>query len=50
MAPAVGIEASEAIALNLLSLVLAQAEEVPVRHTGSHRSNGHSQSLPAPRS
>ena len=49
MAPTVGIEASESIAITLLSPVLAQAEEVPVRRAGTRRSNGHSQSLPASR-
>jgi hypothetical protein len=49
MAPVVGIEASEAIALALLSHVLGQAEEVPVRRTGTRRSNGHSPSSPVSR-
>ena len=49
MAPTVGIEASELIALDLLSSVLAQSEEFPPPHTGVRRSNGHSRSLPAAR-
>ncbi|MDR3403530.1 MAG: TetR/AcrR family transcriptional regulator [Chthoniobacter sp.] len=49
MAPTIGVEASQATALSLLSSVLAPAEIAPPRRLGIRRSNGHSPSLPGSR-